>query len=194
MEEWCPLVVYFTLSRRSSSRTSLNSRGISTSASTSAVETLTSSRGRRGTSKEGPRPTTHIHSPLRHRSPSSPILRPGTRSGHIPYRNCMLTMVLKDSLGECGLIEIVLKKQTQCLFSDSHLFLWTYMCMHTHIYPTHTHTHTHTHRWQLPNGHDSYSICRGTEHLGEHIYLQILSESGVHFQQSEVKSLTSAYH
>jgi len=31
--------------------------------------------------------------------------RPGTRGGggswgHIPYRNCMLTMVLRDSLGE----------------------------------------------------------------------------------------------
>ena len=33
------------------------------------------------------------------RTPSSTSLRPGTRGSHIPYRNCMLTMVLKDSLG-----------------------------------------------------------------------------------------------
>ena len=78
----------------------MNARGISVSASTSAVETLGSYRGRTGTSREGPRPSTHTHSPLRHRSPGSPTPRPGTRSGHIPYRNCMLTMVLKDSLGK----------------------------------------------------------------------------------------------
>lgn len=40
----------------------------------------------------------------RHSSPSDcpgsrPISRPLTRRGHVPYRNCMLTMVLKDSLG-----------------------------------------------------------------------------------------------
>ena len=35
-------------------------------------------------------------SPARSRSGT----RPGTRSGHIPYRNCMLTMVLRDSLGK----------------------------------------------------------------------------------------------
>ena len=28
-----------------------------------------------------------------------PGSRPWTRRGHVPYRNCMLTMVLKDSLG-----------------------------------------------------------------------------------------------
>ena len=28
-----------------------------------------------------------------------PMSRPSTRRGHVPYRNCMLTMVLKDSLG-----------------------------------------------------------------------------------------------
>ena len=28
-----------------------------------------------------------------------PASRPSTRRGHVPYRNCMLTMVLKDSLG-----------------------------------------------------------------------------------------------
>ena len=28
-----------------------------------------------------------------------PVSRPSTRRGHVPYRNCMLTMVLKDSLG-----------------------------------------------------------------------------------------------
>lgn len=28
-----------------------------------------------------------------------PLSRPSTRRGHVPYRNCMLTMVLKDSLG-----------------------------------------------------------------------------------------------
>ena len=27
------------------------------------------------------------------------VSRPSTRRGHVPYRNCMLTMVLKDSLG-----------------------------------------------------------------------------------------------
>ena len=30
---------------------------------------------------------------------SRPVSRPSTRRGHVPYRNCMLTMVLKDSLG-----------------------------------------------------------------------------------------------
>ena len=29
-----------------------------------------------------------------------PRSRPSTRRGHVPYRNCMLTMVLKDSLGQ----------------------------------------------------------------------------------------------
>ena len=38
------------------------------------------------------------------------VSRPWTRRGHVPYRNCMLTMVLKDSLGRYPLIVVKLQR------------------------------------------------------------------------------------
>lgn len=61
------------------------------------------SREREHTNSPQQSPHTPIHRSGTSRggqTPSRSSLRPGTRGSHIPYRNCMLTMVLKDSLGQ----------------------------------------------------------------------------------------------
>ncbi len=70
--------------------------------------------------------------------PSSNSAVWGSRRGHVPYRNCMLTMVLKDSLGKLSCSPVYVNVLCCILFV---LFAYTYEC-----------------RWQLFDCNDSYDI------------------------------------
>ena len=72
-------------------------------------------------------------SPARSRSGT----RPRTRSGHIPYRNCMLTMVLRDSLG----------KQVNINNNNYNMIFISTLISACNNYIT---------RWKLPDCNDSY--------------------------------------
>ena len=109
----------------------------------------TPSSNKRLSSSHDHRPPTTTSTTRRGESRSSSSPNPDIKASHIPYRNCLLTLVLKDSLGGCGFVAT-----RACL-----VVIFEYFPLF------------HPFRRELPDCHDSYSVPREPQCLGDYLHL-----------------------
>ena len=120
--------------------------------------------------------------------------RPQTR-GHVPYRNCLLTMALKDSLGKCTL-HIIL--YAHCTYVYVRIYVYYVYCTYIGICiykaeiakcPDSSSVqclYSLLVRWELLYSDGSHSLSRGDESGRVHLHLSVCPESRQYSQSCEV--------